>query len=133
MAYERLDEALRSPIRLSTDVASDVLGVESDDCRTFMFEIMRADVNGDGVQDMVIHWGAKPIDGPLRMGSVTALTRRSHDEMFLGNRGGRRADCRLMCIGVDTCNAICATKSLPAGSASGRDAKSQAHARGGSP
>jgi len=65
-----------------TDVASDVLGVESDDCRTFMFEIMRADVNGDGVQDMVIHWGAKPIDGTLRMGSVTALTRRSHDEMF---------------------------------------------------
>ncbi len=65
-----------------TDVASDVLGVESDDCRTFMFEIMRADVNGDGVQDMVLHWGAKPIDGTLRMGYVTALTRRSHDEMF---------------------------------------------------
>ena len=65
-----------------TDVASDVLGVEYDDWYAFMFEIMRADVNGDGVQDMVIYWGARPIVGTLRMGFVTALSRRSHEEMF---------------------------------------------------
>ncbi|HXO91670.1 MAG TPA: hypothetical protein VN849_12865, partial [Stellaceae bacterium] len=47
-----------------------------------MFEIMRADVNGDGVQDMLIHWGAGPIDGTLRMGDVIVLTRRSQEEMF---------------------------------------------------
>jgi hypothetical protein len=116
-----------------TDVASDVLGVESDDCRTFMFEIMRADVNGDGRSRYGYPLGRKTdrwytADG-LRNCTHSSISRRN----VLGNRGGRRADCRLMCIEVDTCNAICATKSLPAGSASGRDAKSQAHARGGSP
>jgi|HubBroStandDraft_6_1064221.scaffolds.fasta_scaffold135659_1 hypothetical protein len=65
-----------------TDLGSDVLAIEYDHGRTFMFEIMRADMDGDGVQDMLIHWGAGPVDGTYRSGSVVVLTRRSRDEWF---------------------------------------------------
>jgi hypothetical protein len=65
-----------------TDLGSDVLAIEYDYGRTFMFEIMRADMDGDGVQDMLIHRGAGPVDGTYRTASVVVLTRRSRDEWF---------------------------------------------------
>jgi hypothetical protein len=65
-----------------TEVASDVLGIEYDGNRTFVFEILRADVNGDGIQDMLIHWGASVVGATFRAASTIILTRRSEEEMF---------------------------------------------------
>ncbi len=64
------------------EVGSEMLAVQYDHGRTFMFEMMRADVNADGIEDMVIHWGGGPIRGTYRTASVVVLTRRSQDEMF---------------------------------------------------
>ena len=64
------------------EVGSEMLAVQCDHGRTFMFEMMRADVNADGIEDMVIHWGGGPIRGTYRTASVVVLTRRSQDEMF---------------------------------------------------
>jgi hypothetical protein len=63
-------------------VGSDLLAVENDCGRTFMFEMMRADINADGIQDMLIHWGAGPTNGTYRTACVLALTRRSQEEML---------------------------------------------------
>jgi len=65
-----------------TSVGSDLLAVEYDYGRTFMLEMMRADMNGDGIQDMLIHRGVGVIGGTYRSGSVMILTRLAQDEMF---------------------------------------------------
>jgi hypothetical protein len=63
-------------------VASDQVAIEYDQGRTFMMEIMRADLNGDDVQDLLIHWGAGPIGGTFRMSRQVVLTRDSPDGML---------------------------------------------------
>lgn len=79
----------RSIQDLVTDGAVKIVGVGSDLCvleyngsRTLMFEILRADLNGDGIQDLLIHWSGGPMDGTYRTASVVALTRTSNDALF---------------------------------------------------
>jgi len=72
-----------------TSVGSDLLAVEYDYGRTFMLEMMRADMNGDGIQDMLIHRGVGVIGGTYRSGSAMILTRLAQDEMFSTIHGRR--------------------------------------------
>jgi len=63
-------------------VASDRIAVEYDHGHTFMMEIMRADLNGDGVQDLLIHWAAGPIGGTYSTATQRVLSRHSPDGML---------------------------------------------------
>jgi hypothetical protein len=63
-------------------VSSDALSIHEPDDHTAFFELMRADVDGDGIQDIVFHWGGGPLRGTLSMGEVLILSRRSNDEPF---------------------------------------------------
>ena len=63
-------------------VASDQLALEYDHGRTFMMEIMRADLDGDGVQDLLIHWAGGPIGGTYGTATQLILTRHSVDGML---------------------------------------------------
>ncbi|WP_179953979.1 HNH endonuclease [Denitrobaculum tricleocarpae] len=65
-----------------TRVGANSIGIDYDGGRTFMFELMRADVTGDGIQDMVIHWGAGVHGGTYGTASVLVLTRLTENEMF---------------------------------------------------
>jgi hypothetical protein len=64
------------------DVSSESLMIEYRGCRTFMFELMRADFDGDGIEDLLIHWGGGPITGTYSSGTVVTLSRRSDDALF---------------------------------------------------
>jgi hypothetical protein len=72
-----------------TSVGSDLLAVEYDYGRTFMLEMMRADMNGDGIQDMLIHRGVGVIGGTYRSGSAMIITKLAQDEMFSTIHGRR--------------------------------------------
>src|SRR5205823_408438 len=64
------------------DISSTSVSVEYAGGHTFMLELMRADFNGDGIQDLLIHRGCGPIGGTYRSGSVLAITRSSSEAMF---------------------------------------------------
>lgn len=53
-----------------------------DGCFTYLFEILRADLNGDGIEDILIHRGGGPIDGTYRSSSTLAITRLTPTAMF---------------------------------------------------
>lgn len=63
-------------------VGSDLCVVEYNGGRTLMFEILRADLNGDGIQDLLIHWGGGSTDGTYSSASIVALTRTSNTALF---------------------------------------------------
>jgi cytochrome c553 len=63
-------------------VGSHFLRIEFDGWITFLLELMRADVNGDGLEEMVVHRGGGPVDGTLRMANVLALTRIGPQALF---------------------------------------------------
>jgi hypothetical protein len=63
-------------------VSSDSISIEYDGGVTFLMEIMRADIDGDGIEDLVIHWGAGPTDGTYRTATLLVLTRHGPDEAF---------------------------------------------------
>ena len=52
------------------------------DCRTFLMELMRADVDGDGVEDLVISWGGKLVEGTYREAGIMCLRRLSDEGLF---------------------------------------------------
>ncbi|HAZ12948.1 MAG: hypothetical protein A2X86_09170 [Bdellovibrionales bacterium GWA2_49_15] len=49
---------------------------------TFMLELMRADFNNDGVQELLIHWGGGPLDGTLSTGNVIVLCKKDESSKF---------------------------------------------------
>ena len=63
-------------------VSSDHVAIEHQHNRTFLVELLRADTNGDGLEEIVIHWGGGPVDGTLRIANVRAITRSSADSIF---------------------------------------------------
>lgn len=65
-----------------TRVSSDLLSVEFQDCWTLMFELMRVDVNDDGIQELVINWSGGPLQGTLSTGAVMVLSKASEEQSF---------------------------------------------------
>ena len=51
-------------------------------CRTHLTELMRADVDGDGTEDLVISWGGGPVDGTFFEAGVSYLRRESAGSLF---------------------------------------------------
>jgi hypothetical protein len=52
------------------------------ECFTYLFEIFRADLNSDGIEDILIHRGGGPNDGTYRSSSTLVITRLSPTAMF---------------------------------------------------
>lgn len=65
-----------------TRVASDLIEIDYDEHWTVLLELMRADLDGDGIQDMLVHVGGGPLGGTMYMSYTTALARRSTTEPF---------------------------------------------------
>lgn len=65
-----------------TQIGSDLISIEYDECWTTMFELMRADVDEDGIQELIVHWGGGPTMGTLVVGDVKVLKRNGEEEKF---------------------------------------------------
>jgi hypothetical protein len=57
------------------------------DHETYMFEVFRADVDADGIEELVIFWVGYPTQGTLRISSVMVLSRRDEGGMFEASEG----------------------------------------------
>lgn len=64
------------------NIGSDFIRIEHNDEWTYLKEIVRTDVDGDGIEDILIHHGGGPIRGTLVTGSRMAITRKSDAEIF---------------------------------------------------
>ncbi len=64
-------------------LSSNLIYIEHDHTWTFMFEVMRADVNSDGIQDLIINWGGGPSQGTLSVGEIKVLVRKNPEENFV--------------------------------------------------
>jgi hypothetical protein len=64
------------------DVGSRLLAIHYDGGRTYLLELLRADVNGDEVEEIVLHRGCGPLGGTYRQASLVGLVRRSDTSMF---------------------------------------------------
>lgn len=62
--------------------STDLIEFDYKDCRTRIFEIMRADFNGDGTQDLLIYKHCSLLQGTLHFGGTEVLTRHSNDSIF---------------------------------------------------
>lgn len=63
-------------------VTSRSLRVETDEYITYLFEIMRADFDNDGIQEMLVGYGGRVRHGTLAMGDVLCLKRDSENGIF---------------------------------------------------
>lgn len=79
LTIKELAEEGRANIR---DAGKGLLRVEFDHWGTVFIEQFRADINDDGVEDLVYYWLGYPVDGTMRVSGIRALTRLSDNEMF---------------------------------------------------
>ncbi len=63
-------------------VSSDMVSFRHDDNWTYMVELMRADTNNDGIEELVIHWGGGPLHGTMSLGEVKILKKASATGTF---------------------------------------------------
>lgn len=64
-------------------ISSQHIQIEHNGGLTFLMELMRADINDDGLEELVIHRGVGPIHGTHRSASVTAVTIREAEGSFI--------------------------------------------------
>lgn len=75
-------ELVRKGEATVTQVGSDHIGLRYADEWTYMFEIMRTDVNDDGVQDLLISRSGGPLMGTLQWSEIIAISRFSDSDIF---------------------------------------------------
>jgi hypothetical protein len=63
-------------------VATELLVVEAHTTWTLLREILRTDVDGDGVEELVVLRAGGPTDGTFRMAEVLVLKRQGKEQMF---------------------------------------------------
>jgi HNH endonuclease len=63
-------------------VSSEALVVETVSSTSILKEVLRTDVDGDGVEELVILRAGGPLDGSHRFAEVVVLKRSDHDAMF---------------------------------------------------
>jgi len=65
------------------DTGSHHVAIDWQSFRTFMFELMRTDVDDDGIEEMLINVSGRPMpNGTLRVGRLAMLSRKSPTDPF---------------------------------------------------
>ena len=64
------------------DTASGLLRVEYGDHETLFIEEFRADVNGDGIEELVVYWAGRPLHGTLRVSGILTLMKTTEEGLF---------------------------------------------------
>lgn len=77
-----IGDLIESGEAIISRVSSGLISIHWENNWTVMYELMRADFNGDGLQELLINWGGGPVDGTLSMGSVLALARKDENSNF---------------------------------------------------
>lgn len=77
-----IGELVREGKARISDIGTDFIRIEYNDDSTYLREIMRTDIDGDGIEDILLHQGGGPLYGTLSTGSRMAITRRSEVEIF---------------------------------------------------
>ena len=73
------DLVLDGEVRI-TDVGSNQISFEWQSWQTFLFELIRTDIDGDGIEEILISIGGRPLGGTLRIARLAALSRKSPTE-----------------------------------------------------
>lgn len=64
------------------DTQKGLLRLEFDHWESIFIEEFRADINDDGVEDLIYYWVGFPVDGTMRVSGMRAMTRMSKDEIL---------------------------------------------------
>lgn len=77
-----ISELIASGSAVVKGVGSELLVIESFSTWTLFKEILRTDVDRDGVEELVTLRAGGPTDGSFRMAEIVVLKRMGHDSMF---------------------------------------------------
>jgi hypothetical protein len=75
-------DLVRSGEATIVESSTGVVRIRCYDHETYMFEVFRADVDDDGIEELVIFWVGYPTRGSLRVSEVKVLSRKKEDVMF---------------------------------------------------